>query len=262
MLNEAETRIKHSRHFDQNGGKRLKEKWWKRVLNRRGMRWKWGGEWLKKEIMNKGQTGEDRSWQGEKVGAQRRDSHADMQLDEYKAPVSALYVCERVCSEHYCSTEARSSWYLEWVCTQLLHTDLTLILTGLNWLGNAGQHIRDREVRGKKIKGQKRGKWDKRGKRGKMGNDTGDGDGEKDLLLEQGVRGHPDTWIHLQRQESIHVRIHSTIWKDHSRKPEDSNFITNYEWMGIKNNYFTGIWTVCCQFENPKDVENGVKRIV
>lgn len=31
-------------------------------------------------------------------------------------------------------------------------------------------------------------------------------DGEKVLLLEQGVRGHPDMWIHLQRQESTHVR--------------------------------------------------------
>ncbi len=67
-----------------------------------------------------------------------------------------------------------------------------------------------------------------------MGHDTGDGDGEKDLLLEQGVRGHPDTWIHLQRQESIHVRIlthRTTTCKDHSRRPEDSNIITKRnEW--------------------------------
>lgn len=66
--------------------------------------------------------------------------------------VSALCVWARegVCSEHYCSTEARSSWYLERVCTQIFHTDLTLILTGLNWLGNAGQHIRGGEK--KKLK--------------------------------------------------------------------------------------------------------------
>lgn len=77
-----------------------------------------------------------------------------------------------------------------------------------------------------------------------MGNDMGGGDGEKDLLLEQGVRGHPDMWIHLQRQESIHVRIlthNTTTWKDHSRRPEDSNVITKKKRMGIKNNYFTGI---------------------
>lgn len=30
------------------------------------------------------------SWQREKEGAQRKDSPADMQLDGYKAPVSAL----------------------------------------------------------------------------------------------------------------------------------------------------------------------------
>lgn len=93
--------------------------------------------------MNKGQTEKERSWQRQKEGAQGRDSHADMQLDEYKAPVSALYVCERVGSEHYCSTEARSSWYLEGVCTQLPHTDLTLILTGLAWKRRAA-HWRQR----------------------------------------------------------------------------------------------------------------------
>lgn len=93
--------------------------------------------------MNKGPMEKDRSWQGEKEGAQRRDSHADMQLDEYKAPVSTLCVYVSVCSEHYCSTEARSS------CIELLHTDLTLILTGLNWLANGGQYIREEEVRKK-----------------------------------------------------------------------------------------------------------------
>lgn len=64
------------------------------------------------EIMNK-QTEEESSWRGEKDGAQRRDVHTDMQLDEHKAPVSALCVCEKVCSEHYCSTETGSCWYLE-----------------------------------------------------------------------------------------------------------------------------------------------------
>lgn len=44
------------------------------------------------EIMNK--TEEESSWQGKKEGAQRRDVHTDMQLDEHKAPVSAL--CVRV----------------------------------------------------------------------------------------------------------------------------------------------------------------------
>lgn len=43
--------------------------------------------------MNKGPMEKDRSWQGEKEGAQRRDSHADMQLDEYKAPVCRRCVC-------------------------------------------------------------------------------------------------------------------------------------------------------------------------
>lgn len=33
------------------------------------------------------QTEGERRWRREKEGAQRRDSHADMQLDEYKAPV-------------------------------------------------------------------------------------------------------------------------------------------------------------------------------
>lgn len=55
-----------------------------------------------------------------------------MQLDEYKAPVSALCVRERLRSKHYCSTEARSSWYFECVCTQLPCTDQTIILTALN----------------------------------------------------------------------------------------------------------------------------------
>ena len=68
-----------------------------------------------------------------------------------------------MCSEHYCSTEARSSWYLELVCTQLIHTDLTLILTELNWLGNGGQNIREEEVRKKTHKGHKVENIDTRG---------------------------------------------------------------------------------------------------
>ena len=46
-------------------------------------------------------------------------------------------------------------------------------------------------------------------------------DGEEGLLSEQEVRGHPDTWIHLQRQESMSVRICE-------------------EKTGHPNNYFTG----------------------
>lgn len=34
-------------------------------------------------------------------------------------------------------------------------------------------------------------------------------DGGVVLLLEPGVRGHSDTWIHLERQESTNVRTGS-----------------------------------------------------
>ena len=41
----------------------------------------------------KRKRGQERSWQRGKEGAQRRDSRADTQLDEHKAPVSAGAVC-------------------------------------------------------------------------------------------------------------------------------------------------------------------------
>lgn len=65
-------------------------------------------------------------------------------------------------------------------------------------------------------KGENGTREEKEGKR-----DTTQKDGEEGLLSEQGVRGHPDTWIHLRRQESTSVRI----YKGKS---------------GHQNNYFTG----------------------